>query len=99
MATADTADVVHQVPPAPQRPGVARAGWWAGVLTTLTTATAWILVMVVPGAPPRSGVNCTSGPGACLTYPYTDAAAYVPDDFLWMIPAFLMGPLLVVLLT
>jgi len=53
MTTADTADVVHQVPPAPQRPGVARAGWWAGVLTTLTAATAWILVMVVPGAPPR----------------------------------------------
>jgi hypothetical protein len=99
MTAADAADVVHQVPPAPQRSGAARAGWWAGALTALTAAAAWILVMVVPGAPPRSGVNCTGGPGDCLTYPYADAAAYVPDDFLWMIPAFLLGPLLVVLLT
>jgi MFS family permease len=59
---------------------------------------AWLLALVVPGAPPRSGANCTDGPDACLTFPYADAAAYVPDDFLWMIPAFLLGPLLVVLL-
>jgi hypothetical protein len=77
----------------------ARLGWWAGVLITLAAAAAWILVMVVPGALPRSGANCTGGVGSCLTYPYTDAAAYVPNDFLWMIPAFLLGPLLVVLLT
>jgi hypothetical protein len=55
--------------------------------------------MVVPGAPPRSGANCTGGPDSCLAYPYADAADYVPNDFLWMIPAFLLGPLLVVLLT
>jgi hypothetical protein len=87
-----------QEPRAPRRLAVARLGWWAGILTTLAAAAAWILVMVVPGAPPRSGANCTGGPDACLAYPYTDAAAYVPNDFLWMIPAFLLGPLLVVLL-
>jgi hypothetical protein len=98
VTSANRADVVHEMPPASQRPDAARAGWWAGVLTSVASAAAWILVMVVPGAPPRSGANCTGGPGTCLTYPYTDAAAYVPDDFLWMIPAFLLGPLLVVLL-
>lgn len=86
-------------PGVPRSPAAARLGWWAGVLTALTAAAAWILVMVVPGALPRSGANCTGGPGSCLTYPYTDAAAYVPNDFVWMIPAFLLGPLLVVLLT
>ncbi len=83
----------------PRRSAQARLNWWAGVFITLTAAAAWTLVMVVPGAPPRSGANCTGGPGSCLSYPYTDAAAYVPGDFLWMIPAFLLGPLLVVLLT
>jgi MFS family permease len=52
----------------------------------------------VPGSPPRSGPNCTGGPGSCLTYPYTGPAAYLPDDFVWLIPAFLLGPLLVMLL-
>jgi len=33
----------------------------------------------------------------CITYPYTDAAAFVPNDYLWMYPAFLMGPLFVML--
>jgi hypothetical protein len=88
-----------QEPVVRTHPGRTRLGWWAGVLIASDSAAAWILVMVVPGAPPRSGANCTGGPGLCLTYPYTDAAAYVPGDFLWMIPAFLLGPLFVVLLT
>jgi hypothetical protein len=83
----------------PRRTTAARLSRWAGAFTTLTPAAAWILVMVVPGAPPRSGANCTGGPNLCLTYPYTDAAAFVPGDFPWMIPAFLLGLLLIVLLT
>jgi hypothetical protein len=73
-------------------------GWWAAALTTGAAVSAWITVLVAPGAPPRSGPNCTATDGSCLTYPYTQAAAFVPNDFIWMIPAFLLGPLLVVVL-
>jgi hypothetical protein len=34
--------------------------------------------------PPRSGPHCAR---PCITYPYTDAAAFVPRDYLWMYPA------------
>lgn len=40
-------------------------------------------------APPRSGPFCQEA--ECVTYPYTDAAAYVPNDYVWMYPAILMG--------
>jgi len=80
---------------APRRPG-ARTGRCAAWLTVLAASAAWFAALVLPGAPARSGPNCTSGD--CVTYPYTDAAAFVPNDFLWMVPAFLLGPLLVVLL-
>jgi hypothetical protein len=100
VTTTRAADRPHRREPLPaQRLAQAGLGWWAGVLTAATATSAWVLVMVVPGAPPRSGANCTGGAGSCLTYPYTDAADYVPNDFVWMIPAFLLGPLLVVLLT
>lgn len=59
--------------------------------------TAWTLVLVAPTAPPRSGPNCTSLDGSCISYPYTAAADYVPQDFVWMVPAFFMGPLAVLL--
>jgi hypothetical protein len=36
---------------------------------------------------PRSGPYCQSG---CVGYPYTDAAAYVPRDYLWMYPAIVL---------
>lgn len=73
-------------------------GWWAAILTTGAAVGAWVTVLVVPGAPPRSGPNCTATDGSCLTYPYTQASAFVPNDFVWMVPAFLLGPLLVVVL-
>jgi hypothetical protein len=44
--------------------------------------------------PVRSGPNCASG---CLTYPYLDAAAFVPRDYLWIYAALLMVLAFVVL--
>jgi hypothetical protein len=54
------------------------------------------MVIVFGGAPPRSGPNCEVLGGTCIEYPYTDAAEHVPEDFFWMVPAFLLGPLFVV---
>ena len=47
----------------------------------------------LPGCPARSGPNCTATDGSCIGYPYTDAVDYVPGDFVWMVAAFLLGPL------
>jgi hypothetical protein len=43
---------------------------------------------------PRSGPYCQ---GDCVGYPYTDATAYVPRDYLWMYPAVVLNLLIVVL--
>jgi uncharacterized membrane protein len=34
---------------------------------------------------------------SCVTYPYTDVAAFVPIEYIWMYPALLMALLFVVL--
>jgi hypothetical protein len=44
--------------------------------------------------PPRSGPFCTAD---CIGYPYTDAAAFVPRDYLWMYPATVLLMLFVAL--
>ena len=70
-----------------------RMGFWAAILTALAAAAA--LGIAVTTAPARSGPFCLVD--QCVTYPYIDAAAFVPNDYYWMFPAFLMGPLFVVL--
>jgi hypothetical protein len=67
--------------------GASRLGFWAAVLTAVAAAAALALGVTTP---PRSGPFCT---GSCITYPYADAAAFVPRDYLWMYPAVLMAPL------
>jgi hypothetical protein len=44
---------------------------------------------------PRSGPYCQNG---CVGYPYTDVAAFVPRDYLWMYPAVLLTLLTMVLI-
>jgi hypothetical protein len=64
-----------------QRPD--RLSLWVAIWTALMAAIS--LVMAVTTLP-RSGPYCQSG---CVVYPYTDAAAFVPRDYLWMYPAML----------
>ncbi|KUL23502.1 hypothetical protein [Actinoplanes awajinensis] len=49
-----------------------------------TGAAAAISLAAGVTTPVRSGPNCT---GDCVRYPYLDAAAFVPRDYLWMYPA------------
>lgn len=73
-------------------------GFWAAIFTALSAAAA--LGIAVATAPARSGPFCTTDlVERCITYPYTDVATYVPNDYLWMYPALLMGPLFVILVT
>jgi hypothetical protein len=61
----------------------------------LTAGMAVISLAMAVTTPPRSGPYCQSG---CVGYPYTDAAAYVPRDYLWMYPAIVLTLLVMVLM-
>jgi hypothetical protein len=64
---------------------------WAAILTVLMAVVS--LAMAVTTLP-RSGPYCQSG---CVVYPYTDAAAFVPRDYLWLYPAIVLTLLIMVL--
>ncbi|HET7397156.1 MAG TPA: hypothetical protein VFJ94_01440 [Intrasporangium sp.] len=65
--------------------------WWAGWSTTVAGLVALGMAVTTP---PRSGPWCTAG---CVASPYTDAAAYVPRDYLWMYPAVVLALLFLAL--
>jgi len=68
-------------------------GFWAAVTLSLLSLVA-LLVSVT--TLPRSGPSCTFE--TCVTYPYTDIAAYFPRDYYWMVPAtLLLVPFLIVM--
>jgi hypothetical protein len=78
------------------RQRVCRLGFWASILTAVAAAAA--LGIAVTTAPARSGPFCLEDMvGSCVIYPYTDVAAFVPIEYIWMYPAFLMALLFVVL--
>lgn len=68
-----------------------RWGFWVAMLTWITGAASFVVAVTTP---PRSGPFCTSG---CIGYPFTDAAAFVPRDYLWMYPATVLMMLFVAL--
>ena len=70
--------------------GHGRIASWAAALMA---AAATVALAIGVTTPPRSGPFCR---GDCITYPFTDAAAFVPRDYLWMYPAALMVLLFVV---
>jgi hypothetical protein len=78
------------------RQGISRLGFWTSILTAVAAAAA--LGIAITTAPARSGPFCMAKlVGSCVTYPYTDVAAFVPIEYIWMYPAFLMALLFVVL--
>jgi hypothetical protein len=46
--------------------------------------------------PPRSGPFASTA--NIITYPYTNVASFVPMDYIWLYPGFLLGPAFVVLM-
>lgn len=71
----------------------ARFSFWVAVLTAALAAAALGMAVTTP---PRSGPYCSM---SCIAYPYTNAAAFVPRDYLWMYPAALLSVTFVVLVT
>ncbi len=64
--------------------GIDRLGFWSAILTAILAASAFAVGITTQ---PRFGPFCLS---ACIPYPYTDAAAFVPRDYLWMYPGILL---------
>lgn len=67
-------------------------GFWMAILTTVTTTVSFGIAMTTL---PISGPFCLND---CVTYPYETVADRVPRDFLWMYPALLIAPSVVLLL-
>ncbi|BAK36083.1 hypothetical protein MLP_30690 [Microlunatus phosphovorus NM-1] len=70
----------------------ARLSFWVALLTAVSAA---IALAVAVTTLPRSGPYCQTG--CVVTYPYTDAGAFVPRDYLWLYPGLLVTALAVVL--
>lgn len=81
-----TGPVMHR-----SRGNAIRLGFWAALLTSLMATVMMILAMATPA---RSGPYCGSG---CVPYPYTDVAAFVPQDYYWLYPGILLALSVVVL--
>jgi hypothetical protein len=67
-------------------------GFWAAILTVFVAA---VFSAVAIATPARSGPFCGS---ACVAYPYVDVARFIPGDYLWLVPGFLLAPIFVVLM-
>ena len=63
---------------------MSRPARWLALATAIVAAVSLAIAVMTPA---RSGPNCRGG---CIGYPYTDAAAFVPRDYLWMYPATLV---------
>src|SRR6185503_5065841 len=81
-----------QAIPAIKRESGERFDVIVAALTAVATSVSFILAILTP---PKKGRFCAPG---CVEYPYTDIAAYIPRDFLWMYPALFPAPLFVILL-
>ncbi len=66
-------------------------GYWSAILTAVFAAASFVAGIATPA---RSGPFCAS---ACVTYPYTNVAAFIPVDYLWLFPTVLLVPIFVVL--
>src|ERR1700694_2692685 len=71
--------------------GALRLGLWAAISAAACTVA---FAVVAVATPARSGPFCTS---ACVPSPYVDVARFIPGDYLWLIPGFLLAPIFVVL--
>ena len=70
-----------------------RLGFYSAILTAIMTAAFFVLGVATPA---RSGPFAQ--PANIIPYPYTDAVSFVPGDYLWLYPGFLLALVFVVLM-
>jgi hypothetical protein len=74
------------------RKGAYRLGFWSAILTAVLAVAAFAAGITTPA---RSGPFCTK---ACIAYPYTHVAAFIPGDYIWLYPGLLLALIFVVLM-
>jgi hypothetical protein len=72
---------------------VNRLGFWSAVLTAVIAAVQFAVGILTPA---RSGPFASTE--NIIHYPYTNVASFIPMDYLWLYPGFLLAPTFVVLL-
>jgi hypothetical protein len=73
------------------QPSSALASRWGIFASLMLAAMATIGFTIAILTPPHSGAWCTAN---CTAYPYVDAGRFFPRDYWWMIPGYLLAPLL-----
>ena len=74
------------------RGSAAPLGTWAASATAVVAAA---FAAVALATPPRAGPFCAN---ACVAYPYVNVGQFIPGDYLWLVPGFLLAPTFVVLM-
>ncbi len=72
---------------------VCRLGFWSAALTVVFAALHMVVGILTP---PRAGPFAP--PADVIAYPYTDVAAFIPGDYLWIYPGLLLAFVFVVLM-
>jgi hypothetical protein len=70
-----------------------RLGFWSAVLTAVIAAAHFAVGILTPA---RSGPFAPTA--NIIPYPYTSVASFIPIDYIWLYPGFLLAPTFVVLM-
>jgi hypothetical protein len=70
-----------------------RLGFWSAVLTAVIAAAHFAVGILTPA---RSGPFAP--PANTIPYPYTNVSSFIPIDYVWLYPGFLLAPAFVVLM-
>ena len=70
-----------------------RLGFWSAVLTAVIAAAHFAVGILTPA---RSGPFAP--PANAIHYPYTNVSSFIPMDYMWLYPGFLLAPAFVVLM-
>ncbi len=72
---------------------VSRLGFWSAIATAVITTIFFLAGILTP---PRSGPFAPAAD--IIPYPYTNVAAFIPGDYLWLCPGILLAPVFIVLM-
>ena len=73
---------------------LSKVGFWAALLTSIIAAASLVIGFATP---PRAGP--LAQPGSIIPYPYTNAASFIPADYIWLYPGILLALTFVLLMT
>jgi hypothetical protein len=73
---------------------LSKVGFWSALLTSIIAAASLVIGFATPA---RAGP--LAQPGSIIQYPYTNAASFIPADYIWLYPGILLALTFVILMT